>query len=194
MKVAITGHKHGLGQAIYNKLAYYNKGAGHKVVGFDIEDGYDISVKLKMGKMLFISRDCDVFINNAYHPTAQTEILKFLLKMWKGEKKTIINIGTFYIEHKDTSWITDVSHQEYLDQKTLQKEIVDKVVDDHLKVIQINPGLMKTEFLNKMDPNSSADNLLNVVDCADAIISALDLLKKNIYIPEIDLLDKRWYN
>lgn len=194
MDIAITGHRHGLGQAIYNKLLYYNKGAGNKVLGFDIEDGYDISIKLRMGKVLFYSRNCDVFINNAYHPTGQTEMLKFLLKMWKGKKKTIVNIGTFYVNQKDTSWITSDKLQEYLDQKTMQKEMLDNFVDDDLKIIQVNPGIMKTEFLDKINPGWEAKHLLNVVDCADAIISALDLLKKNIYIPEIDLLDKRWYN
>ena len=197
MNIAITGHKHGLGQSIYNKLCYYNKGSGHQVVGFDIENGYDIGNRLQMGKILFESKECQVFINNAYHPTGQTELLKFLLKMWEGKPKVIVNIGTFFVNEKSKDWIKNQNHEIYLEQKEIQRDLIRSRIDNNLKIIQVNPGLMKTQFLHVMNPSTvdiSKDEYIRTVDCADAVVYALDLLNKNIFIPEIDLLDKRLYN
>jgi len=194
MKIAITGHRHGLGKALYDKFLFYNKGANNTVLGFDLENGYDISNRLNMGKILFESKTSDVFINNAYHPVGQTEVLKYLLKMWRNQEKTIVNIGTFLTKTKDTNWSNgQESHETYLKQKQKQRQMIAEYLGGPLKIIQVNPGYMYTEFLNKMEANISIDeqHCLNIYDCADAIVNALDMLKKNIHIPEIDLLDKR---
>jgi len=49
---------------------------------------------------------------------------------------------------------------------------------------------MLTGFLDKMEVPELPYGL-NVIDCADAIVTAVDLLDKNIYIPELTLIDKR---
>ena len=92
MKIAITGHKHGLGAALYDKFTIYNRSAGHNVVGFDIEDGQDIGNRSTVGKILYTTKDVDVFINNAYHATGQTELLKYLLKAWQHQNKILVHI------------------------------------------------------------------------------------------------------
>ena len=191
MRIAITGHRHGLGQSIFNKLTYYNKANQHEVIGFDIEDGYDISNRQVIGKVLYNIKDYDVFINNAYHPTGQTEVLKFLLKLWKDQNKILINIGSFLINVNEPDDVTE-DHQIYFNEKRKQLSLI-KEFYGPLKIIQVNPGFMQTEFLNKMEApwQLSPEYCLQTIDVADVIVYALEMLEKNIYIPVIDLLDKR---
>lgn len=193
MKIAITGHKHGLGAALYDKFTIYNRSAGHEVVGFDIEDGQDIGNKSILGKIVYNIKDFDVFVNNAYHETGQTEILKYLLKSWQYQTKIIVHIGTFLIKPEGRSGQGPLDiHKLYVENKLEQQRLIEeyKLKDSKLKIIQINPGYMITGFLNKMQVPPLPYGL-NVIDCADAIVNAIDLLDKNIYIPEITLMDKR---
>ena len=70
MKIAITGHCAGIGKAIYDKLA----DNGHELIGFDIADE---SGDILNGReeILEKSKDCEVFINNAFHMNgAQTDM------------------------------------------------------------------------------------------------------------------------
>ena len=69
-----------------------------------------------------------------------------------------------------------------------QKQLIDlhRKTDSTLKVLQANPGLMKTNFLDVMKVPESP-NLLNVLDCADAILYNVNMLSKGIYIKEITL-------
>jgi hypothetical protein len=147
-----------------------------------------------MGKILFESKTSDVFVNNAYHPVGQTEMLKYLFKMWRDQKKVIVNIGTFLTKVNSGSWTNGhESHETYIKEKQKQRQMIADYAGGDLKVIQVNPGYMYTDFLHKMEANISVneEHCLNTYDCADAIVNALDMLKKNIHIPEIDILDKR---
>lgn len=187
MKIAITGHCNGLGAAIYNKLTNYNRMANHSVVGFDIQNNYDIGQIHTISKVLYQTKDVDVFINNAYHSKGQTELLKHLLKFWAHKNKTIIHIGTYLINHDiDPNWLP--LHKEYVKIKKEQKLLIDnhRKNDLELKIILINPGLMETEFLETMQVPKS-QTLIDIFDCADMIVNTIDLLDKNIYIKELTL-------
>lgn len=186
MKIVITGHKHGLGEALYDKLTVYNRTDNNNVIGFDIEDGYDIGNKNTLGKILYQSKDADIFINNAYHPSGQTELLSQLLKLWNHKNKIIIHIGTYLVYH-DSQQDLEI-HRSYIQDKKYQKQLIDlhRKTDSTLKVLQANPGLMKTNFLDVMKVPESP-NLLNVLDCADAILYNVNMLSKGIYIKEITL-------
>jgi len=193
MKIAITGHKHGLGAALYDKFTIYNRSAGHEVVGYDIEDGYDIGNRSTIGKLVYNTKDADIFVNNAYHETGQTELLKYLLKSWHQQKKIIVHIGTFLIKPEGRIGEGPLPmHQLYVKNKLEQQQLIEehRLTDHNLKIIQINPGYMLTGFLDKMKVPELPYGL-NVIDCADAIVTAIDLLDKNIYIPELTLIDKR---
>lgn len=193
MKIAITGHKHGLGAALYDKFTIYDRSAGHKVVGFDIEDGQDIGNRSIVGKLVYNTKNADIFINNAYHETGQTEVLKYLLKSWYQQKKIIVHIGTFLIKPEGRGEQgTLPMHQLYVENKLEQQRLIEehRLTDHNLKIIQINPGYMLTGFLDKMEVPELPYGL-NVIDCADAIVTAINLLDKNIYIPELTLIDRR---
>lgn len=187
MKIAITGHKHGLGAALYDKFTIYDRSAGHEVVGFDIEDGQDIGNRSMVGKIVYNSKDVDVFINNAYHETGQTDLLKYLLKSWQYQNKILVHIGTYLVYAPDDAAGLKL-HNEYIAQKKFQKSIIEehRKIDSTLKILQINPGLMDTGFLDTMQV-PKIPNLQNTLDCADAIVYNINMLAKGMYVKELTL-------
>jgi nucleoside-diphosphate-sugar epimerase len=60
MKVAITGHTHGIGKEIYNYFLKNN----YEVKGFSRSTGYDISSSTKRKKILENIKDFDIFVAN----------------------------------------------------------------------------------------------------------------------------------
>ena len=87
MKIAITGHSAGIGQALSN--IYTAK--GHEVVGLSRRNGYNIRSFPKVAGMI---DPCDMFINNAQVGYAQTELLFEVWRRWRGQQKYIVNVGT----------------------------------------------------------------------------------------------------
>lgn len=90
MKIAITGHTKGLGAEFYRSYQI----DGHTMAGFSRSNGYDLRDWAQMQKMLLEIQDYDLFVNCAKPDFVQTTILYELWKMWKGQKKTILNIST----------------------------------------------------------------------------------------------------
>lgn len=85
MKIAITGHTKGVGQAIASRF--------DDVVGFSKSTGYDISDDNVVKQIVKEAADCDVFVNNAYHRDAQARLLYKMYQQWHDKPKLIINIG-----------------------------------------------------------------------------------------------------
>ena len=85
MKIAITGHTRGIGKAIADLLPE------HEIIGLSRSNGYDIT---DVKKIVDAAKDCDIFINNAYHEFDQEKILKALNIEWKNTDKVIISIGS----------------------------------------------------------------------------------------------------
>lgn len=94
MKISITGHTAGIGAA----MADVFEKNGHMIVGFSQTNGFDISDPLSRAKMIELSRESDIFINNAYDwdgdPFAQTQLLFDLWQSWEGQQRSIINISS----------------------------------------------------------------------------------------------------
>jgi hypothetical protein len=87
MKVAITGHTNGIGQA----LARHYQQRGHEVMGFSRRTGHNIHLTEKLTNMI---EPCDVFVNNAQSGFAQTALLWSVAQRWCGTGKTIVVIST----------------------------------------------------------------------------------------------------
>ena len=79
MKIGITGHTKALGKSIYDNL---NK--SHNVIGFSRTNGYDVQSSNKIIEKL---NDCDVFINNVYYQTTQSDLFLKLFEKWKDLEK-----------------------------------------------------------------------------------------------------------
>lgn len=98
MKVAITGHSRGLGQALWTEFALQHPDV--ELVGFSRSNGYDIADSAVQDIIVEASRDCEIFINNAYSGFAQADIMVKMLDVWKHEPNHwIINVGSLASYH-----------------------------------------------------------------------------------------------
>ena len=137
MKIAITGHSAGIGQA----LAKIYTEQGHEVIGLSRRIGYNIR---SIPKLASVIESCDVFINNAQVGFAQTELMWEVWNRWRGKNKTIINIST---QMTDNS----VAPREEWDQYIIQKKALElahsQCQERSLlpKIILIKPGAIATQ-------------------------------------------------
>ena len=163
MKIAITGHSAGIGQA----LARIFEGQGHEVVGLSRRNGYNIRSLPKVAGMI---EPCDMFINNAQVGFAQTELLWEVWSRWQGQHKTIINISTQMTELEDApkpEW-----NQYIVQKKTLELAHDQcKRKGDCPRMILIRPGMIATQ------PGQSPPDYMNVDEYAQGVY---EWIAKNI--------------
>ena len=91
MKIAITGHTHGIGKAFAEQLAE----RGHTIIGISRSMGENIR---RIPHTASLIEPCDMFINNAQTQYAQTELLYEIWSRWQGKQKYIWNISTIMVE------------------------------------------------------------------------------------------------
>jgi short-subunit dehydrogenase involved in D-alanine esterification of teichoic acids len=146
-KIAITGHKSGLGKELYRK--YKNS------IGFDIIEGYDIK---NPKNIIDESQDCDIFINNAYDGLGQAELFKKLETDWYQPGKWIINISSMAVFRKDND--SYAQHKRELERVTLKS---------NCRITNIRISLMDTPLVitrkeKKLNPSDVADMILEIID------------------------------
>ena len=113
MKIAITGHSAGIGQALAE--TYY----GHEIVGISRRDGNNIR---NIPKIADLIEPCDVFINNAQAGFAQTELLFEVHRRWVDTQKHIMVISTMMTQQP-------VSVLEGMDEYRIQKIALENAVN-----------------------------------------------------------------
>ena len=113
MKIAITGHKKGIGKAFAEQLS----ARGHEIVGISRSDGENIR---RVPHTASLIEPCDLFINNAQTGYAQTELLYEVWKRWEGQEKYMWNISTKMTEKPTNSTPDgqdDITMSQYRNQK-----------------------------------------------------------------------------
>jgi nucleoside-diphosphate-sugar epimerase len=137
MKIAITGHSAGIGQA----LAQIYESQGHEIVGLSRRNGYNIRSLPKVAGMI---ESCDMFINNAQVGYAQTELLFEVWRRWRGQQKYIINVGTqmtdMFLPPKE-EWDEYVIQKKALD---LSTQLLEKR-SEWPKLLLVRPGAIATQ-------------------------------------------------
>ena len=175
MKIAITGHSRGIGKELFDIFKEDNQ-----VEGFSGSNGYDISTQHQL-----ISRsikDCDIFINNAWAGFSQIDLLNTVFEMWKNDNsKTIVNISSLSkypgLSGNTTGYSASkaaLSHQAFL--------LMFKT-DRKCRMINVNPGYVKTDMTKKVHETAS---MLSAKECADAIAWAINQ-PQHIEIGELSL-------
>ena len=179
MKIAITGHTKGLGHAFFTLF----KSQGHEVVGFSRSNGYDIVEKID--DVINAVKDFDMFINNAYAPMAQTELLSRMITEWQGTDKIIVNISSkVVVLDEPPAMIKDYANNK-LNQNLL---IAKRHTTASPRILNITLGIVDTEMskpvtAKKMNPSDVAD-----------MVNALLLYKDVVYVQElmIDVPGQDW--
>lgn len=181
MKIAITGHTNGIGQSIANILEL----KGHEVFGYSISKAYDIGDLSVRDEILNKLDDVDVFINNAYHPTGQFDLLESALNKWAGTNKLIVNVNSksIYADYVLPSM------QEYVEAKQKQTNLINsKRLQSRPQILNVILGLVDTRMSKIFDAKK-----LNIQSVSELIVSMIEL-QDTIYVQEImlDVPDQDW--
>jgi nucleoside-diphosphate-sugar epimerase len=176
MKIAITGHTAGIGQA----LAKQYQLAGHEIVGLSQRNGNNIRNTPKICDQI---ESCDVFVNNAQAGYAQTELLFEMAQRWSGTGKQIIVISTMMTQEPVSS-LTGLGMDHYRLQKVTLEEAVRQIRHRRLgvKIVIVRPGNIATSPDKTVPPAADVDNWAGV------LMSILRIAEtNNLRIPEISL-------
>lgn len=171
MKIAITGHSAGIGQA----LAKIYTEQGHDIVGLSRRTGYNIRSIPKVATMI---EPCDVFINNAQVGFAQVELLYEVWRLWRGLPKHIMVVSTLM-----TSMQT--SPKDEWDEYWLQKRTLEEGCDQLRSktkfpyITLIKPGTVATQ------PDQQTPPYADVTEWAETLIKCFDIASPNLRISEI---------
>lgn len=163
MIIVITGHTSGLGRAIYDRLSSDNE-----VIGLSRANGNDLSTDLST----FLIEDFDVYINNAYHGYAQTDLLYKLFEQNKYRKCTVINVGSVSADgNKDT--VNEYAvHKAALEKACSQLQLI----DSECRVVHLKLGRMNTPMTEnrkeypRMDTGYIADVIEWIIDQPENVL------------------------
>jgi NADP-dependent 3-hydroxy acid dehydrogenase YdfG len=174
MKIAITGHTAGIGQALAEEYIL----DGHEVVGLSQRDGNNIRNTPKICDQI---ETCDVFVNNAQAGYAQTELLFEMARRWSGTNNHIILISTMMTQDP-------VAFDASLDQYRIQKVALEQAVSQlrnrrlGIKITLVRPGNIATSTEKTVPPAADVNNW------ARTMLDLLDMVTKNqLDIPDISL-------
>ena len=176
MKIAITGHTAGIGQALSNEYIRL----GHEIVGLSKRDGNNIR---NIPKICDQIEPCNIFINNAQAGYAQTELLFEMAARWQGTGKHIIVISTMMTQDP-ISVLSGLDMDQYRVQKVALEHAVHQLRHRQLgvKIIIVRPGNIATSSDKTVPPAADVDNwartLLNILDMAQS---------NNLSLPDISL-------
>lgn len=176
MKIAITGHTAGIGQALANEYSL----DGHTIVGLSKREGNNIRNLPKIADQIEL---CDMFVNNAQAGYAQTELLFEMAQRWQGTKKHIIIISTMMTQDP-VSPLPGLVMDHYRIQKIALEEAVRQLRHRRLgiKITLVRPGNIATSPEKTVPPAADVDNwaktLISILKMADA---------NNLSIPDISL-------
>lgn len=145
MRIAITGHKKGIGQEFAKQLEM----RGHDIVGISRSDGENIR---RVAHTASLIEPCELFINNAISMYAQTELLFEVWHRWQHSDHLhhIWNISTRVCEWKEDKKINGLTMREsmeYRNQK-MSLELAHRQLDaqsSNIKMYLIRPGAVKTQ-------------------------------------------------
>jgi hypothetical protein len=156
--VVITGYKSGIGKSLYNLFSKNN----YKCIGIDLQDGVDLRTTSGIKFTVEQCKNATVFINNAF--PNQPLLFEEVYKIWKNEKKVIINISSAvtYIYKLETLPL-DIIDSDYYIHKLELNQAVESVKYNRLPyVMNIRPGWVDTPLSanvtsKKMNPDDLAE-------------------------------------
>lgn len=152
--ISITGHTRGIGKYFFDIL--------DDTVGFTKSTGYDISVLEDRQRIFDESSDADIFINNAWDPVGQLELLKLFYSNWLHKDKIIINIGSAtiyaqpqFIQNKEYNRSKIELHQ-YINTLILGP---DKPLVKELILGPVNTDMLTMDVPSSMELNELHDSI-----------------------------------
>jgi NADP-dependent 3-hydroxy acid dehydrogenase YdfG len=176
LKIAITGHTAGIGQALAKEYTL----DGHEIVGLSKREGNNIKNTPKICDQI---EPCDIFVNNAQAGYAQTELLFEMAQRWQGTRKHIIVISTIMTQDP-SSVLPGLEMDQYRIQKVTLEESVKQIRNRRLgvKITIVRPGNIATSLDKTVPPAADVNNW------ARTLLDLFDMAKNNdLSIPDISL-------
>jgi NADP-dependent 3-hydroxy acid dehydrogenase YdfG len=174
--VAITGHSRGIGKGL---LDYFDS-KGCRVKGFSLDNGFDISTKENQEQIIKLTKDCDLFINNAYSGYAQVDIAKLWHAQHWHDQHFIINTSSMAAEPladipTNFPWLTPYGEEKYAINRASWEINHSR---SKCKSIVVMPGVVATQFYNPYDTEEqNGMELYNQIMETNSIITVDDLVK-----------------
>jgi len=169
MKIAITGHKRGIGKEFAKQLS----AKGHEIVGISRSDGENIRRIIHTASLI---EPCDMLINNAISFYAQTELLFEVWHRWHEIKEThyIWNISTKVCERADDRVITGLTMRESMEYRNTKMalELAHRQLSaqpSNIKMSLIRPGNVKTQSFSSSDAIPPDEYVKEVLDGQDIL-------------------------
>ena len=167
MKIAITGHKRGIGQQFAEQLT----ARGHTIVGISRSDGENIR---RVAHTASLIEPCDLFINNAISMYAQTELLFEVWHRWRDIKEVhhIWNISTKVCEWDEDKQIEGLTMRESMEYRNQKMALELAHVQLHsqasnIRMQLLRPGAVNTQSFSSPDSMSADDYVKGVLDSQD---------------------------
>jgi NAD(P)-dependent dehydrogenase (short-subunit alcohol dehydrogenase family) len=176
MKIAITGHTAGIGQALAKEYV----ARGHDIVGLSRREGNNIRNTPKICDQI---EPCDVFVNNAQAGYSQTELLFEMATRWAGTGKHIMIISTMMTQ-SPTSVLPGLDMSHYRVQKIALEEAARQIGHQNLGIglTMIRPGDIATGADKTVPPAANVDNW------AKTLVDMFELANsRNLQVVEISL-------
>lgn len=196
--IAITGHTSGLGKGLYEH--FISKGC--KVKGFSLNNGFDISKKENIDRIIELTANCDLFFNNAYSGYAQVELMKLWQQQHWSDNHFIINTSSIAAEPladipNNFPWLTPYGEEKYAVNKT-SWEINHS--GSKCKSIVVMPGVCQTNFYNPYDTKEhnglelyqhvmKSNSIITVEDFVKTIELVLESINGRNFISNITVLN-----
>lgn len=176
MKIAITGHTAGIGQALAKEYTL----DGHEIVGLSRREGNNIRNVPKICDQI---EPCDVFVNNAQAGYAQTELLFEMAKRWANTGKHIMVISTMMTQDP-VSVLPGLDMLAYHQQKVTLEEMIKQLRYQHLgvNIIIVRPGYIATQ------PGQTSPPAADVNNWARTLVGIFRMAESNdMTVPDISL-------
>ena len=169
MKIAITGHKKGIGKAFAEQLS----ARGHEIAGISRSDGENIRRTAHTASLI---EPCDLLINNAITMYAQTELLFEVWHRWQPSKEVhyIWNISTKLCEQDhdiDINGLTMRESMQYRNQK-MALELAHHQLNfqpSDIRMELIRPGDVRTQSFSNPDAITAEDYVKQVLAQQDTV-------------------------
>jgi len=168
MRIAITGHKKGIGQEFAKRLAQQ----GHDIVGISRSDGENIR---RVAHTATLIEPCDMFINNAISFYAQTELLFEVWHRWQDSEQEhhIWNISTQVCEWTNDRQINGLTMRHSMEDRNqkMALELAHEQLNtqvSNIKMKLIRPGSVNTQTFSHPDS-------ISVEDFVDGVLKDQDI-------------------
>jgi short-subunit dehydrogenase len=169
MKIAITGHKKGIGQQFAAQLS----ARGHSIIGISRSDGENIRRTAHTASLI---EPCDLFINNAISFYAQTELLFEVWHRWQYHRHMhyIWNISTQLCQMEKDIPINGLTMREsmqYRNQK-MSLELAHRQLNfqqSNIKMTLIRPGSVNTQTFSDPNSMSAEEYVRQVLDSQETV-------------------------